>query len=212
MGRGIHWSKAQEYTLLQGAGIYGLNWFKSKTGDSSNWPGADKGRSRDSIYAKALRFTGPGGLTRGSYTLKSACDKTGYTKTQFFRAREALAQKWKRTSPKGSYLIYEEQLDDLIQWLQKDYWSKKHRLYACLWCGTEDRIHFKQGLCKLCFDRYSHCLMRFGLPVTCQKLLATLQDFDFDFDFDLGNEDKRLLRGRALSYALTKTLGGGHVD
>lgn len=98
------WSKKEEYTLLQGVSIYGLEWFSRKTG-----------RSLPAVKAKALRLYGKGGLTRGAFSLAEASTKSGYTVRQLQQGMRALHQKWKRTSPRGSFLIYEEQLEDLAQ-------------------------------------------------------------------------------------------------
>lgn len=195
MGR--HWTKSEACALLQGAGVYGLAWFRRKCGDSypeDEWPGAPKGRSYHSIRRKAYRMYGGGGMTRGSYTLAQACEQTGYSHTQFERAREALAQKWKRTSPNGPHLIYEEQLEEMLKWLQVDYWSKKHRLYNCVRCGTDTRPHQSQGLCNRCFGRYVRRLTRAGLPVGCAALAAHLQVILEDATEAI----EQLSRGRAL--------------
>jgi len=197
MGLGKHWTKSEMCALLQGAGVYGLAWFRRKCGTSypeGDWPGADQGRSDASIRHKAYRMYGTGGLTRGSYTLAQACKRTGYTRTQFERAREALAQKWKRTSPTGPFLIYEEQLDEMTCWLQVDYWSKKHRLYNCIRCGTDTRPHQSQGLCDRCFGRYAHRLIRAGFPVGCEALALCVREHLED----AAEAIEQLSRGRAV--------------
>lgn len=200
MSRGKHWSKSDENNLIQGAGVYGINWFKKKTGDSydpKDWPGAAKGRSTDAIYAKARELLGKGGLTRGSYSLTQICELTGYSRSQILRAREALAQKWKRTSAKGSYLVYEDQMLEIISWLRQDHWSKKHNLYSCLWCATDTRDHYQQGLCKRCFEKYAKRLKRLGMPVGSDALRKRLGDVSERLE-------RQLSRGLALVGALWK--------
>lgn len=160
MPEGSFWSKQEEYTLLQGVSIYGLAWFSRKTG-----------RSLAAVNAKARRLYEGGGLTRGAYTLRSACRNTGYHSNQLKRAMRALRQKWKRTSPRGSFLIHEEQLDELVAWLITDYWVGYHRLYGCVWCGTADRPHCGRGLCLKCYHRYTQRIRRGGFPRSSSGLL-----------------------------------------
>src|SRR5512147_845390 len=121
MGRGRKWTKREEQALLHGVGVYGVAWFQKNTGDGLDWPAAPKGRTRKAIYAKARRLYGPGGLSRGSYTLRRLVRETGYGVSHFFRAMRACAQKWKRTSPRGRYLICEDQAEELLAWLRQDY-------------------------------------------------------------------------------------------
>lgn len=189
MGRGEPWSKEDEYVLLQGVSIYGLDWFQRKTG-----------RSLDAVGSKARRLFGPGGLTRGAYSLREAERRTGYDETQLKRAQSALRQKWKRTSPHGSFLIYEEQLEELVAWLKTDYWNIRHRLYGCLWCDTHRKPHHGLGLCVRCYRRYAQRLHRGGLPPECQELLEIvkkhMQKSDAEF---LAEAEARLTRGRALA-------------
>lgn len=189
------WAKREEMALFQGAGVYGFAWFESHTGDSYDWENAPKGRSRDAVKAKARRLY-QSGITRGSYTLNQICKKTGYDKKQVRRAMVALAQKWKRTSPHGSFLIYEEQVEDIIQWLKTDYWATKHRLYNCLWCGTEKRPHRSAGLCQRCYYKYTQKLFRAGLPIGAKGLLGVLRTWKIQ---SLEKAEQDLSRGRALS-------------
>lgn len=187
MPKAPFWTKHEEYTIFQGVGIYGLDWFRRKTG-----------RSLDAVQAKARRMYGPGGLTRGSYSLREAVEKTGYHASQLRRAMQALRQKWKRTSPRGSFLIYEEQLEELVQWLKKDYWNIRHRLYGCLWCDTETRAHYALGLCQKCYIRYTQRLHRGQLPLQCEDLLEAVR-LRFESGTRLLQEiEKRLGRGQAL--------------
>jgi len=158
------WPKEKAYMLYQGVGIYGIEWFRRKTG-----------KSLDAIQAKARRMYGHGGLSRGAFTVREASRRTGYHREQLYRAMQALRQKWKRTSSQGSYLIYEEQLEELVQWLKTDYWSGYHRLYGCLWCDTQDRPHYELGLCQRCYQRFAQRLCRRDLPLARQSLLELVR-------------------------------------
>jgi len=188
------WTKQEERTLLQGIGVYGLSWFRAHCGDANNWPNVLGGRSIHAVYAKARRLYGQGGLTRGSYTVTQIVQSTGYSRTQVLRAMRALAQKWKRLSPNGAYLIHEDQYDDLTHWLGKDYWSKKHRLYNCLWCHQHSREHEAKGLCLQCYSRYVKTLERQQLPIDNKALLELVRE-------RVSDNQKivlQLTRGRAL--------------
>ncbi len=145
------WTKKEVSTLYQGAGVYGLTWFTRRTG-----------RSAVAVRAKAHKLFG--GLSRGSYSLRQASGRTGYTVNQILRARKALMQKWKRTSPKGAYLIYEDQLDEITDWLRNDYWSVLHCLYGCLWCGTTQSPHYALGLCERDYQRFYKLCLRAEVP------------------------------------------------
>lgn len=193
------WTKRERNALFQGASVHGLKWFRSRLGDSYDWPNSPKGRSKDSIFAKARRLYGAGGITRGAYTLRRASDTTGYSRSQIRRAQKALGQKWKRTGQGGSYLIREEQLDELAQWLQRDYWCKPLRLYNCVWCATENRKHRSRGLCESCYWLYYRRLRRHGLPSDRSALLAVVRKLLREkADLPTGIE-QQLVRGRALT-------------
>ena len=183
------WTKQEEYALLQGVSIYGIEWFQRKTG-----------KSLDAVVSKARRLYGSSSLTRGAYTLRGAVRSTGYDVKQLRRAQSALRQKWKRTSPRGSFLIYEEQLEELVSWLKTDYWSGQHRLYCCLWCDTENRPHYSLGLCRRCYYRYTQRLYRGGFPFSCKKLLGVVRQIlkSIDARF-LVDAESHLARGRALT-------------
>lgn len=186
------WTKKQEQALLQGVGIYGLIWFRKHSGKSYDWVNAPD-RSIKAIYNKAYRLYGNGGLTRGAYTVRQISRLTGYSRTQIRRAMRALAQKWKRLSANGAYLIYEEQLLDLTQWLGTDYWSKQHRLYNCLWCHKTKFEHKGKGLCFRCYRRYIKTLERSNLPRDNKELLSLIREHIED-----EKAEKQLMRGRAL--------------
>jgi hypothetical protein len=150
------WTKAAERELFNGVGISGLAWFKDRCG----------GRSTAAVYHKLRREFGPGGLTRGAYTLYELERRTGYSETHIRRAGSALNQKWKRLGPRGAHLITEEQMDEIVTWLGHDFWSKTHRLYGCLWCATDKRAHRSVGLCVRCYHRHRRACIKRGLPVT----------------------------------------------
>ncbi len=185
--------------MLQGASIHGLRWFRARAGDSYDWPNAPEGRSKDSIFAKARRLYGTGGITRGAYTLRKVCDTTGYSVSQIRRAQKALGQKWKRTGQGGSYLIREEQLDEIAQWLHRDYWCTHLRLYNCIWCATEDRKHYSSGLCTACYERYLRRLVGAGLPRRRGELLALVRKLMRECADLPDGIEKQLVRGRALT-------------
>lgn len=169
------WTKREENQLLQGVGVFGIGWFRRNTQSAYDWPGAPRGRTRAALYAKARRLYGRGGFSKGSFSLRKASKVTGYSITQIKRAMEALKQKWKRTSATGSYLIFEEQLEEITQWLRKDFWSKKQRAYCCLWCQRESVGHHGRGLCFRCYQRYYQRLRRLGLPLETDQLVEKIE-------------------------------------
>jgi hypothetical protein len=156
------WTDKQACQLLLGIGAYGRDWFVRKTG-----------RSIAAVMAKARAQYGSGSLTRGTWSLKMACDETGYHRSQLFRAQSALGQKWRRTSARGRYIISEEQLRELTDWLEHDYWSARKGLYNCLWCTTTARPVYSIGLCRSCYDAYRRRSRALGLPqgLSEQRLL-----------------------------------------
>lgn len=124
------------------------------------------GRSREAIEAKLGRLTGSGSLRRGSYCLQQLHRETGYTPEQLRRAASALNQKWKRLKPTGSFLVTEEQRDEVIEWLKHDYWAAAHRLYCCQHCTTDHRRHKALGLCARCYGVYSRLCQRHGIAIS----------------------------------------------
>lgn len=169
---GARWTRQQELTLLQGVGVYGVSWLEARVGDSYDWPNAPTGRSAKALYAKARRLYGAGGLTRGAYSLREISQRSGYSVSQLRRAMEVLHQKWKRTrDTRGPYLIYEDQVEELLDWLKGDCWSKRLRLYRCQWCGSTDRPHKGVGLCGRCYARWGKRLRRVGLPTGLAGLI-----------------------------------------
>ena len=142
------WSKLAERELFNGVGISGVEWFKKHCGK----------RSRAAVYGKLRREYGPGGLTRGVYTLHELEKTTGYDEGQIRRAGGALNQKWKRLGPRGAHLITEEQMREIVTWLGHDFWAPGHRLYGCKVCQTTNRPHKALGLCERCY--YVHRRLR----------------------------------------------------
>jgi len=164
------WTKGEVRGLLDGIGNYGLSHFQKKSGQPHEYEGAPKNRSRKAIYNKIYREFGPGGLTRGVYPIHRLVQGTGYNKEQLLRAREACKQKWKRIGPGGAYLITEDQVEEIVEWLKHDYWAKQHRLYCCMHCTTEHRAHYGLGLCERCYARYRRRLVKLNLPTSNEKL------------------------------------------
>jgi len=203
------WTKKETQALLEGVGVFGIAWFRRRGGSPFDWPNAPENRSKDAVYAKAARVYGGGGLSRGAYSLRRAAETTGYSATQLRRAMKALAQKWKRTSSDGSFLIYDEQLNELTDWLRSDYWSKAHRLYSCLWCGTADRRHYSIGLCNTCYHRYYRRLLRAGIPTSVRELLLFVRRLKRRYDDEfLESAEDNLVRGRAIPVVLIPLIEG----
>jgi len=187
------WSKEEVRVLLDGIGNYGLSHFQKKSGQPHEfeYEGAPKHRSKKAIYGKILREFGPGGLTRGVYTVHRLAKNTGYNKEQLYRAREACKQKWKRIGPRGAYLITEDQVDEIIEWLKHDYWCKPHRLYCCLYCNTEHRLHYSRGLCVRCYSRYRRSLLKLNLPPSNKGLIRYIESRQNADSTDIENSGKR---------------------
>jgi hypothetical protein len=160
------WTDAQERALILGIGTYGIGWFMDRCG----------GRTAGSVMVKANSLLGRGGLSRGAFSLRRACRESGYTPIQLRRAMKALGQKWKRLSPNGPYLIYEDQYEELLDWLGVDYWCAKHRLYNCLWCHKKSKEHRGRGLCQRCYRRYAKRLYRAGLSLDQGVLRKVVQE------------------------------------
>lgn len=195
------WSKKEEAMLLDGVGIYGFVWFERQTDPGYDWPGAPKHRSRGALYAKLNRSGGQGGFTRGAWTLHQLLQDTGYSRTQILRAQRALHQKWKRLCQRGAYLITDEQMDDILCWLQHDYWQARHRLYACLWCTSDKRPAYALGLCVRCYYQYRRFCRAIGVPAGVaeqQAALARTPGLD-QYGKILDTVKEQLAAGRALS-------------
>lgn len=174
---GRPWTKDEDRALLDGAGVFSINWFRKKAGPTDTYPTAPN-RSRGAIYRRAERILGKGGLTRGTNTLMQAAKETGYTREQILRAQRACNQKWKRLSPRGPYLITFEQLDEMIGWLRQDYWCKKLRLYGCVNCGDSDRPSRGKGLCPRCYFKTRRVSISFRVPWRRGALVELVQGLD----------------------------------
>jgi hypothetical protein len=170
------WDKQSDMALLQGIGAYGLSWFQARSGRSYDHANAPPQRSIAALYGRARRLFGPGGFTRGTYTLHGASISTGYTREQLRRAASALNQKWKRLRRRGAYIITEEQLEDICEWLKHDYWCKPLQLYACVWCGTSATSPAGMGLCSRCYHRYRRRAVSLGLPATRREMRRLVDD------------------------------------
>jgi hypothetical protein len=157
------WTKEEELKLLEGAGTHSLAWLAKSTG-----------RSRSAVQSKLYSWGFRGGLSRGSYSLYQASKETGYNRAQLKRAAHALGQQWRRLSRTGKFMITDDQLWEMLDWLKTDYWCKKHHLYACIWCGAKKRAHRAYGLCDGCFWKYAKSLGRLDLPVSCMCLIKEL--------------------------------------
>jgi len=163
-----HWTKREAQGLLLGAGAFGIAWLQSRTQAFYDWPHAPKTRSYRAVKDKAYRM-GLGGFTRGAWGLVAVCRETGYVKSQLLRACAALNQKWKRTGPRGDFLITDDQVDELIEWLKHDFWCKSKHLYACGWCSGIKRPHYRAGLCGSCYWKYRGACLALGMPCGVQQ-------------------------------------------
>lgn len=183
-----HWKKEEELAILQGIGANSCKWLCRKGGN----------RSISALYHKLDRLGYNGGLTRGSYTLAQLIELTGYSRWQLKRAMNMCGQKWRRTSTKGSFVITEDQVEEICAWLGKDFWSKKHRLYRCLWCNTQDIDHAKIGLCINCYNEYRRLLRLFGLRKYNIKEINYWIVLKYFTLKDIHISDKFTKKGRAL--------------
>jgi len=206
------WSKRDEQRLLRGVGAFSVDWFTENVGDSyteEDWPNADTGRSRAAVYAKARRMYGRGGIMRGAYSLRHLMRMSGYSLSQLERARRALGQKWRRTATDGNFIINEEQALDMLSWLIKDYWAKKHRLYSCVWCHTREVPHRGKGLCTKCYQNYVGRLRRRGFTMdteVLEKMLLANQTMFSERVVDKAVSE--LHRGRAMPKKVLNALLG----
>jgi hypothetical protein len=146
------WTPNETRSLLMGLGAYGVEWFIRHTGPSYDYPNAPK-RSVKAIKAKIDRLVGGPRFSHGAYTLESLARRSGYHPKQLHRAQGALNQKWKRTSLRGSFLITDDQAEELMAWLQHDFWNRKRHLYGCVQCGEDGQRPKAWGLCRRCYDK-----------------------------------------------------------
>lgn len=152
--------------LTMGVGAYGWAWFRKELPD----------RTDAEIRGRMRYLYGSAELTRGVHALYRVAQDTGYSYTQLRRAQRALGQKWRRTQARGTYLISEEQIEELTGWLVLDYWSKRRELYGCVWCGTREMPHCSSGLCRPCYGRAVNKSRALGLPTTVSGKLSLAQD------------------------------------
>jgi hypothetical protein len=171
------WSQKAAQEIFDGVGTYGVAWFQKRSGKPYDWPQAPQQRSHDAIRAKARRLYGRGGLRRGSYSMSRLRRETGYTYHQLTRAQVALRQKWRRTKSNGSYLITDEQVEEILEWLKHDYWSGRSRTYCCLWCATTKGRPKSSGLCGACFSKYWRLCVKKGLPTSLVGMTKLVQKF-----------------------------------
>jgi hypothetical protein len=161
------WTREESRAVFSGVGSYGWAWMVAQSG----------GRSLAAISSKIRRLCGSG-ARRGALSLHAVAVVTGYNRTQLRRAASALNQKWRRMGPRGAHIITDEQFLEIIDWLQHDFWSKRKRLYGCVWCATERREHKALGLCGVCFFAYRRRCRDLGLPVTRAGQGRLLQDIE----------------------------------
>lgn len=166
----MSWSKLDEIKLLQGAGVCSFEWLCKHVK-----------KSEQAVKNKARRMWN-GGVTRGYFSVYQLTNLTGYNSKQLNRARRALKQKWNRTGVKGTHMISEEQIVDLLTWLKNDYWSKKLHLHACVWCGSNQRRHRGLGLCSRCYNRvakrFNRCGLRIGIKALKSLVAVHFADMD----------------------------------
>lgn len=167
------WTPKDDQVLEDGIGSFGWQWFQKKT--SKPHDGLDRRRSKAAIYMRLRRMGISGGLTRGTFSLQQVSTATGYSISQLRRAQSALGQRWKRTSRTGPYLILEEQVEELLEWLKHDYWCKSLRLYGCVNCGTQVRPHYSGGQCRRCYYQRRRETQRYFLPFTKKEVLDFVQ-------------------------------------
>lgn len=197
------WTHSEKIALLSGIGTTGLVGLRRKTQTAYDHPNAPQ-RSRHAVLSQLRRFIGNGGLSRGSWSLRRFARETGYSISQLRRAQRALRQKWRRTGRRGSFLLSDDQVDEILEWLKHDYWDPKHRLYVCLWCRSAGRPHRAVGLCSRCYYRHRNRCVQLGLPTTMQlSLVATIRASEGDISGShakfLDEVSRKLVRGCALS-------------
>lgn len=174
---GRRWTKGENRALMDGVGVFSVAWFCKQAGPTGSYPSAPT-RSRKAIYNHAARLLGRGGLKRGTQDLEQAGRETGYTRRQILRAQRALAQKWKRLSPRGDYLITFEQLDEIVGWLQQDYWCPKLHLYGCVNCGDNRKPTRGNGKCPKCYWLLRNLSQKHGIPTNLNQLRVYVQSLD----------------------------------
>ncbi len=174
---GRAWTKKEDRALMDGIGVFSIAWFRKQAGRTGSYQSAPY-RSRDAIYRHARKLIGPGGLKRGTHSLRQASLETGYNRAQIIRAQQALGQKWKRLSPRGDYLITFEQLDEIVGWLRTGYWCVELRLYGCVNCGDDRKPTRGNGQCPKCYWRLRNLAKKSGIPTRLSLLRAFVQSLD----------------------------------
>lgn len=162
------WSEKEVRSLLMGLGAFGIDWFRQRTGKSYDYPNAPR-RSIKAVSSKIARAVGGYRFIRGAYTLSALSKRSGYHPDQIRRAQSALNQKWKRTSPRGSFLITDDQAEELLAWLQHDYWSRKRRLYCCVQCSGMGKPKV-WGLCQRCYNRVYAAINKLRVKLPAEDL------------------------------------------
>lgn len=164
------WTNKQMNCLLIGTAAYGIRWLQTNT-NSCNKKKFRKKRTINALRCKAYRM-GIKGLNGGTKNLKQLSETTGYSKTLLFRAQKAMRQKWLRSSEKGNYLITINQVEELLDWLKEDYWSKSKRLYNCVYCGNHNNPHVSWGLCKVCLQIFRKICKKHRFFITKELLVS----------------------------------------
>lgn len=154
-------------------GAFGLDWLCRKL----NRPPSSV-YNRISYLKKTGQFHGMAGISQGTVSLLALCRATGYSESQIRRAGRAMGsagQRWQRTSPRGRHMLSEDQCEAIQRWLAHDYWCKRRRLYACVWCGRDDAEPVTLGLCERCVPRCRSMARTAGLQLARGALLGALE-------------------------------------
>jgi hypothetical protein len=106
--------------------------------------------------------------------------------------------------PKGVYLLTDEQVEDILEWLKHDFWSKALRLYACVWCGTQTKPHKGAGLCSSCYWKHRRYCAAQGIPESVEAQCVWVeQALESEWSASESNfletAKIRLLSGKSLS-------------
>lgn len=181
------WTRKEARAVFSGVGSYGWSWLVAQSG----------GRSLAAVQAKIRRLCSSG-ARRGAVSLHELARNTGYSRTQLRRAGSALNQKWRRMGPRGAHIITDDQVCEIVTWLQHDFWSKQKRLYGCAWCSTTRREHRALGLCGRCWFRYRRLCSELGLPIGIVEQGRLLKDMESLTCAGLESHGRFLERARGL--------------
>lgn len=135
------WDPAEDRTIIMATGAFGLDYIARNVH-----------RTPAAVYARIRHLLGGGGVGRGTLSLNRVAEETGYDRRQIQRAGRALGQRWQRTSTTGRIMLSDDQKEALVRWLARDYWCGRSHLYACVYCGRDDRPPHGLGLCRLCYQ------------------------------------------------------------